>query len=60
MNLMVKDHQKDVADFENASKTSADPQVRQFAAETLPTLQEHLQQAEKIAPEQSNTRMQDH
>ena len=60
MNLMVKDHEKDVADFENASKTAADPQVKQFAAETLPTLQEHLQQAEKIAPEQFNSRMQDH
>jgi putative membrane protein len=51
MSLMVRDHKKDVADSEKASKSATDPQVKQFAAQTLPTLQEHLQQAERIAPE---------
>lgn len=60
MSAMVKDHKKDVADFEKASKTAKDPQVKQFATETLPTLQEHLQQAEKIAPGQSTMSMQNH
>lgn len=60
MSAMVKDHKKDVADFEKASKTAKDPQVKQFATETLPTLQEHLQQAEKIATGQSTMSMQNH
>ena len=60
MSAMVKDHKKDVADFQKASKTAKDPQVKQFATETLPTLQEHLQQAEKIAPGQSKMSMQNH
>jgi putative membrane protein len=58
MNAMVKDHKKDIADFQKASKTAKDPQVKQFVTETLPTLQEHLQQAEKIAPQQSSMPMQ--
>ena len=60
MSLMVKDHKKDVAEFEKESKSAKDPQVKQFATNTLPTLQEHLQLAEKIAPQQSSMRLQDH
>ena len=60
MNLMVRDHKKDVTDFQKASKSATDPQIKEFAEQTLPTLQEHLQQAEKIAPQQSSMQMQDH
>ena len=45
---MLKDHKKDVADFQKESTTGKDPDIRQFAAETLPTLREHLKQAESI------------
>jgi putative membrane protein len=52
MRNMVKDHQKDVAEFEHASKTIKDPAIKSFAEQTLPTLRDHLKEAEKIAPKQ--------
>ncbi len=45
MKLMVSDHEKDVKEFEDASKNAEDPDVKAFAAKTLPTLQEHLSMA---------------
>lgn len=50
MSDMVKDHKKDVADFERESKNAKDPAVKSFAQQTLPTLREHLNQAQQIAP----------
>lgn len=50
MKDMVKDHQKDVAEFQKASKTSKDPDIKNFASETLPTLQDHLKEAQAVAP----------
>src|SRR5215468_4069630 len=52
MKNMVNDHQKDVAEFERASKTVKDPAIKNFAQQTLPTLKDHLKEAEKIAPKQ--------
>ena len=49
---MVKDHKADVAEFEHESKMAKDPAVKSFAQQTLPTLREHLKEAEKIAPTQ--------
>ena len=46
MDDMVKDHKKDVKDFQKQTKSAKDPDVKNFAAQTLPTLQEHLQMAE--------------
>ena len=46
MEEMVKDHKKDVKEFEKQSKNAKDADVRAFAAKTLPTLQEHLKMAE--------------
>ncbi len=48
MQHMVKDHQKDVALFRRQSTGASDPDVRQFASATLPTLQKHLQRAQEI------------
>lgn len=48
MRDMVMDHQKDVTEFEKASNSAKDPDVRAFAAKTLPTLRDHLQQARTI------------
>jgi putative membrane protein len=42
---MVKDHEKDVAEFEKASKEAKDADLKAWAAKTLPTLQKHLQMA---------------
>jgi putative membrane protein len=50
MKDMVKDHKKDVAAFQNESSTGRDSDVKNFASETLPTLQDHLKEAETIEP----------
>ena len=49
MSDMLKDHRKDVKEFEDEAKNGKDPAVKQFAQQTLPTLREHLQMAEKLA-----------
>lgn len=48
MKTMVKDHKKDVQTFEKAAENLANPAVQDFASQTLPTLKEHLQEAEDI------------
>ncbi len=55
MKDMVKDHKKDVGDFQRESKTAHDPDVKRFAADTLPTLEDHLKQAESITSAGSAT-----
>jgi putative membrane protein len=42
---MVEDHEEDVSEFERASKDLKDPDLRQWAAKTLPTLKSHLEMA---------------
>ena len=54
---MVKDHKTDVAAFRKESETGKDPQVKSFAADTLPTLEDHLKNAEKVAPEVERSAM---
>jgi putative membrane protein len=48
MQEMTADHEHDVAEFHQAAEASSDPDVREFAAHTLPTLTEHLDQARRI------------
>lgn len=38
---MVKDHKKDVAEFQKESNSGKDSDVKGFATKTLPTLQQH-------------------
>lgn len=45
MEHMVADHDKDVTEFQNASQTATDADVKAFAAKTLPVLQQHQQAA---------------
>lgn len=52
MRDMVKDHTKDVAEFRRESQSAKNDEVKNFAAQTLPTLQDHLQQAKSIAPKE--------
>lgn len=47
---MVKDHKKDVKEFEDAAQSLTDPELKSFAQKTLPTLQEHLRMVEQIEP----------
>lgn len=42
---MVKDHEQDVKEFERASQNAGDPGVKAWAANTLPTLRNHLRMA---------------
>ena len=48
INQMVKDHQQDVREFESASSNLDDQQLKQCAAELLPTLQDHLRMAQDL------------
>jgi putative membrane protein len=50
MSDMVTDHTKDVSEFRMESKNAKDPDVKNFASQTLPTLQDHLKEAKSIAP----------
>lgn len=45
---MVEDHEKDVAEFERQSTTASDPDVKAFAAKTLPVLRKHLEAVRAI------------
>jgi len=49
MKDMVADHKTDVSEFKRESEKGLDADLKQFAATTLPTLQEHLQMAESTA-----------
>jgi putative membrane protein len=48
MKMMVDDHKKDIDAFEKASKDASDPDVKNFAAQKLPTLRMHLDSAKAI------------
>jgi putative membrane protein len=48
MALMVEDHDKDVAAFQEEAKGGSDPDIKSFAAKTLPTLQEHQRMSKEI------------
>ena len=47
MNAMVTDHTKDVSEFKRESEKGQDPDVKSWASSTLPTLEEHLQNAKE-------------
>jgi len=47
MQDMVKDHQKDVAEFQKEANSGSDPDLKAFAGTTLPILQEHLRMAKE-------------
>ena len=48
MSMMVTDHQKDVSEYEKASKMCKDQECLGFAAKTLPVLRMHLDSAQAI------------
>jgi len=49
MSAMVRDHEETVKDFETQAQEGTDPDIKAFAAKTLPTLQSHLQMARDTA-----------
>jgi putative membrane protein len=48
MDGMVKDHEKDVQEFQDATQKLQDPAIKQWATSTLPTLQKHLDKAKQV------------
>ncbi|MBV9217746.1 MAG: DUF4142 domain-containing protein [Acidobacteria bacterium] len=51
--MMVSDHETDVSLFEKQSEYSTDPDVKAFAAKTLPTLKKHLDAIKAIQAKKS-------
>ncbi len=47
VNMMVKDHEKDLAEFQEEAKTGSDPEVKKFAEDTAKVVQEHLDLAKE-------------
>lgn len=45
---MIEDHTKDIAKYEDASKTATSTALRQTALDTLPTLHKHLEHARDL------------
>lgn len=50
MKDVLMDHEKDVAEFKRESATLKDPALKEWTEKTLPALESHLQEAEKVAP----------
>lgn len=48
MQHMVRDHKKAVNLFERTSKNARNEEVKNYASEALPTLRDHLEQAQKL------------
>lgn len=48
MATMVRDHTRDVKEFDHEAKKGRDADLKSFAANTLPTLRSHLQMAREI------------
>ncbi len=49
MTEMIRDHEKDVAEFVKMSKDARDPDLKAWVTKTLPTLQDHLRMAKQTA-----------
>ena len=41
MDMMVKDHEKDLAEFKEEASSGSDPDVKKFADDTAKIVQEH-------------------
>jgi putative membrane protein len=44
----VEDHQKDIAEFEKEASSGNDPDLKNWASKTLPTLRAHLAEAQAL------------
>jgi putative membrane protein len=48
---MVRDHKNDIAAFQQEANSGQDSAVKNFASQTLPTLQDHLKMAQQMEKE---------
>lgn len=46
MDLMVKDHKKDIDEFKDEAQDGNDPDIKSWASEKVPVLQHHLEMAQ--------------
>ena len=46
---MIKDHEKDIREFEDAAKNNDNEDVREWAKKTVPTLRDHLKIAQSLS-----------
>lgn len=44
---VVRDHQKDVKEFQHQASAAQDPQLKSFVQQTLPVMEEHLHMAQQ-------------
>jgi putative membrane protein len=58
MELIVEEHKEDINQFEKQAKEGNDPELKAWASAKLPTLQQHLREAEEIKKslEENSTR----
>jgi putative membrane protein len=49
MEHMVKDHEKDLADVKNIAAKAKDPEFKAAVQQAIPTIEEHLKLAQRIA-----------
>ncbi len=47
IDMMVKDHEKDLAEFKEEANSGSDPDVKKFADDTAKVIQEHLDLAKE-------------
>jgi putative membrane protein len=52
---MVEDHEKDLADFQREVNTGKNEDMKAFASQTIPMIQEHLNQAREMLKSVSQT-----
>lgn len=48
MNMMVKDHEKDLAEFQSQAQNGTDPDLKKFANKTAKIIERHLKMAKEI------------
>jgi putative membrane protein len=48
VDAMLTDHNNDIKAFEYQANSGSDPEVKAFAAKTLPTLKKHLEAIEAV------------
>jgi putative membrane protein len=53
---MLKDHEQDVSEFRHESTSAHDPEIKAWAAKTLPTLEEHLKHVQDLDKKVTTTR----
>lgn len=51
----VKDHKQDVSEFKSEADNGSDPNIKQFASNTLPILEQHLTLAKDLSKTEKKT-----